>query len=91
MKITDQAKTVLTEVLKEQGAEGLRLSSTAGCCGPQIAVSMDDPEPTDTVGNINGIRVAIDPSMEGTDALTIDIETTPEGVGLVLIGANNCC
>jgi iron-sulfur cluster assembly protein len=91
MHITDQAKTVLTEVLQEQGAEGLRLSSIAGCCGPQIAVSMADPEPTDTIETINGIRVAIDPSMKGTDELTIDVETTPEGEGLVLIGANNCC
>jgi iron-sulfur cluster assembly protein len=91
MHITDQAKTVLTELLQEQGADGIRLSSIAGCCGPQIAVSMDDPEPTDTIETINGIRVAIDPSMEGTDKLTIDIETTSDGVGLVLIGANQCC
>ncbi|MCA1060470.1 adhesin [Rossellomorea aquimaris] len=91
MNITDQAKQVLSEVLREQGAEGIRLSSVAGCCGPQISVSMDDPEPTDHIESINGIRVAIDSSMQGTEALTIDVETTPQGEGLVLIGANQCC
>jgi iron-sulfur cluster assembly protein len=91
MQITDQAKQVLVDILKEQGAEGLRLSSVAGCCGPQIAISMDEPEPSDNIQTINGIRVAIDPDMTATQELTIDLEKTPEGEGLVLIGAGNCC
>ncbi|BCB04009.1 adhesin [Bacillus sp. KH172YL63] len=91
MNITAQAKTVLTDILAEQGAEGIRLSSVAGCCGPQVTVSMDDPEATDRIQAINGIRVAFDQSVEETDGLTIDVENTTDGVGLVLIGAGGGC
>ncbi|MFE4706128.1 hypothetical protein [Peribacillus simplex] len=41
MKITDEAKHLLVNVLNENGAEGIRLYSVAGCCGPQMALSLD--------------------------------------------------
>lgn len=91
MKITDAAKQLLENVLSENGAEGIRLYSVAGCCGPQFALSLDAPLESDTVTTINGIKVAIDSQVTATDELTLDKEENPEGAGLVLLGASNCC
>lgn len=91
MKITDGAKQLLENVLKENGAEGLRLYSVAGCCGPQFAISLDAPQESDIQKTINGIKVAIDSQIADTEELTLDKEDTQGGAGLVLIGASNCC
>ncbi|MFF2447812.1 adhesin [Neobacillus sp. NPDC058068] len=91
MKITDGAKQLLESFLNEKGAEGIRLYSVAGCCGPQFAISLDTPEESDTIQTINGIKVAFDSQITGTDELTLDKEENQEGAGLVLIGANSCC
>ncbi len=91
MKITDGAKELLENFLNEKGAGGIRLTSVAGCCGPQFTISLDEPIESDTVSTINGIKVAIDSQMTGTDDITLDKEESPEGVGLVLLGASNCC
>ncbi|USK62427.1 adhesin [Peribacillus asahii] len=91
MKITDGAKQLLENFLNEKGAEGIRLTSVAGCCGPQFALTLDAPEESDTIQTINGIRVAFDSNVTGTEELTLDKEENEDGAGLVLLGASNCC
>ena len=91
MKITDNAKQLLEKFLNEKGAEGIRLSSVAGCCGPQFTITLDAPMESDKIETINGIKVAIDSEVTGTEELTLDIEENQNGAGLVLIGADNCC
>ncbi|QNF28228.1 adhesin [Metabacillus elymi] len=91
MKITDGAKELLENFLNEKGAEGIRLTSVAGCCGPQFTISLDAPEESDIVKSINGIKVAIDSQITGTDELTLDKEQNENGTGLVLLGASECC
>lgn len=91
MKITDGAKQLLENYLKEKGAEGIRLSTVAGCCGPQFTITLDAPIESDEIETINGIKVAFDSQVNGTEELTLDIEEGQNGTGLVLIGASNCC
>ncbi|CAH0143525.1 adhesin [Peribacillus sp. Bi134] len=91
MKITDGAKQLLENFLNENGAEGIRLSSVAGCCGPQMTLSLDAPQKTDIIQTINGIRVAIDSQITSTEEFTLDKEENQEGAGLVLLGGSNCC
>ncbi|WP_416828421.1 adhesin [Ectobacillus polymachus] len=91
MKITDEAKELLENVLSEKGAEGVRLFTVAGCCGPQFALSLDAPQESDTVKTINGIKVAFDSQITGTEELTLDKEKNQDGEGLVLLGASSCC
>ncbi|MDR7001852.1 adhesin [Neobacillus niacini] len=91
MKITDGAKQLLENILSENGAEGIRLYAVAGCCGPQFALSLDPPLESDQIETINGIRVAIDSQVPATDELILDKEENNDGVGLVLLGASNCC
>ncbi|MFV2046355.1 adhesin [Metabacillus litoralis] len=91
MNITDGAKELLMNFLSEKGAEGIRLTSIAGCCGPQFTISLDAPIESDEVSIINGIKVAIDSQLAGTKELTLDKEENQDGAGLVLLGASNCC
>lgn len=91
MKITDAAKQLLENVLTENGAEGIRLYSVAGCCGPQFALSLDAPQPNDMIETINGIKVAFDSQINATEELTLDKEESQNGEGLVLLGASSCC
>ncbi|MDV7763994.1 MULTISPECIES: adhesin [Peribacillus] len=91
MKITDGAKGLLENFLNEKGADGIRLTSVAGCCGPQFTISLDDPQESDTIETINGIKVAMDSQITGTDELTLDKEENQEGAGLVLLGGSSCC
>lgn len=91
MKITDEAKKLLENVLSENGAEGIRLYSVAGCCGPQFALSLDTPLESDTIKTVNGIKVAIDSQITATEELTLDKEENQNGAGLVLLGASSCC
>jgi hypothetical protein len=89
MNITDGAKQILVGFLSKRGAEGIRLTSVEGCCGPQFRISLDAPIESDRIETINGIRVAIDSEVTGSEELTID--KGENGAGIVLIGGSNCC
>jgi Fe-S cluster assembly iron-binding protein IscA len=91
VKITDEAKQLLENVLSENGAESIRLYAVAGCCGPQYALSLDPPKEADKIETINGIKVAVDSEVEVTEELTLDKEESQQGAGLVLLGASSCC
>jgi HesB-like selenoprotein len=93
MVITDQAKQALQDILKEHGKEGIRLySAGGGCCGPQIGISLDNPQATDRLENINGIQVSIDEQVASIiQGVTLDVEEAGEGVQFVLLGLNQCC
>ncbi|WP_318615885.1 iron-sulfur cluster biosynthesis family protein [Sporosarcina sp. YIM B06819] len=92
MDITNKAKEYIQSLLKEQQAEGLRIYAVEGCCGPQIALSLDSPEESDTVSVINEIPVAIALlAKEIISDLTLDFESKGEQSGLVMIGAPNNC
>ena len=70
-------------------AEGIRLTSVEGCCGPQFEISLDAPIESDRIETINGIKVAIDAEVTGSEELTID--KGENGAGIVLIGGSDCC
>ena len=56
-----------------------------------LRLSLDAPLESDTIETINGIKVAFDSQVTGTEELTLDKEENQDGAGLVLIGASNCC
>ncbi|MGZ0879644.1 adhesin [Priestia megaterium] len=93
MNITDGAKKMLEDVFAEQGAKGIRFHSEgAGCCGPQVGLSLDEPTEDDTVQEVNGIQVAIENTvLSTTQGLTLDVQESPQGAGFVLVGMDNSC
>lgn len=90
MEISDQARDHLIPMLKEQNAAGIRLYFGGyGWGGPQIGVSLDEPQPQDSVRTINQIRVAFAGNIEGyTDDLVL--EFIKESNGFALLGSNSC-
>lgn len=92
MMITNEAKQYIQSILEEQKAEGMRIHAVAGCCGPQIGLSLDAPEASDEVTNVNGIRMAVAPEAKDlADSLTLDFEKQGEQSGLVMVGVPAGC
>lgn len=93
MNITNEAKQYIQTMLEEQQAKGLRVYAVeGGCCGPQIGLSLDMPDESDTVSIINDISVAV--ALQAKDLisnLTLDFESQGEQSGLIMIGAPNNC
>lgn len=90
MNITQPAKEMLLESMKENTAEGIRFYFAGqGCCGPQFGLSMDAPEQGDVIKEVNGIRVALDERVSKmVDEVLLDFKNG----GLVLEGLpeSNC-
>lgn len=93
MKITDQAKTFIEEVLQENNAKGIKvIFAGMGWGGPKLGLSLDEATDQDVVETINGVQVAFEKSIiEQTEGLTLDFQETPQGSGLVMVGTNDCC
>ncbi|WP_110111796.1 adhesin [Bacillus sp. CGMCC 1.16541] len=93
MNITNEAKSMLENVFKQQGASNIRFySEGGGCCGPQIGLSLEPPTDVDTVKEVNGIQVAIETTiLSTTDGLTLDVQDSPQGPGFVLVGMESSC
>ncbi|WP_342527351.1 iron-sulfur cluster biosynthesis family protein [Chryseomicrobium sp. FSL W7-1435] len=92
MMITNEAKQYIQSILEEQKAEGMRIHTVAGCCGPQIGMSLDAPEAMDEVLDINGIRMAVAPEAKDlAEGLTLDFEKQGEQSGLVMVGVPAGC
>ncbi|MGP4074647.1 adhesin [Halobacillus sp. K22] len=89
MKITDEAKQALTTILGDNNAENIRIyAMSGGCCGPQIGLSLEEAQTTDSVQEVNGISLAIDQEIKDTvQGVTLD----KDGEQLVMLGLNNCC
>ncbi|WP_110113207.1 Fe-S cluster assembly protein HesB [Bacillus sp. CGMCC 1.16541] len=93
MVITSKAKTLVEEVLAEQGIEGIRLFFKGISCEiPNIGLAFQPEEEGDELQIINGIKVAIQPDiLPYTDELILDVHTTPYGPGLALVGVKTDC
>ncbi|WP_077325024.1 adhesin [Virgibacillus siamensis] len=93
MNITDGAKQKLEIIFQEQGAKGIRFySNGAGCCGPQVGLSLEEPKDTDVIQDINGVQVALEKDIkDSVEELTLDNDETPEGPRFVLLGMDQCC
>ncbi|SHJ73894.1 hypothetical protein [Alicyclobacillus tolerans] len=92
MQITDAGKRFIDGLLQQHQSEGIRVVfAGAGCCGPKLGLSLDEPHDDDIVQIINGIKVAIENRVvPHTQAVTLDFQCTEASSGLVLVGQNNC-
>lgn len=92
MQITDKARDSLMQVLQEQNASGIRVYFAGISWGrPKIGLALDEPEEDDIVIEANGIRVAIDPSIE-IEAKESTLDFNEQANGFVLSGNDrDCC
>lgn len=90
MQITDQARDQLIQVLEAKKAAGIRLYFGGyGWGGPQIGVSLDEPQEQDMIKVINQIQVAFAGNIvDYTNDLVL--EYYKENNGFALIGGSSC-
>ena len=93
MIITDEAKTFIENMMKEAGVSTLRFGySGAGCCGPSYQLSLEKPQPDDTVTLVNEVEVAVDSRVaDQISGLTLDLVQDEQGAGLTISGGSDCC
>lgn len=76
MIITDEAKVVLADMLKENGQDSLQASLQQGCCGTSLYFSFTNKKADEQPVIVNGINVL----MEGeavfkTNTVTIKVDS----------------
>ncbi|WP_163528391.1 hypothetical protein [Halobacillus ihumii] len=88
MRITDQARKLLDQLLEDEEASCLRLFFAGfGCGEPDIGMTLAEPEADDELHHINSIPVAIDQRIiHLTKELTIDGKQTMEGPKFQMFG-----
>lgn len=93
MVITDKAKDFIESVMKANNVDTLRFASNGeGCCGPSWGVELAPAEADDVVETINGINVAIAPSIvEVVGQIMLDVQGEGDQAGLVIQGGSSCC
>ncbi|WP_303870074.1 hypothetical protein [Acetobacterium wieringae] len=92
MIITDEAKVVLEEMLKENGQDSLQATLQQGCCGSSLYFTLTNKKAGDQPVIVNGINVL----MEGEAVLktnTVTLKINDEGKLFVedTAQASGCC
>ncbi|TFD95870.1 adhesin [Jeotgalibacillus sp. R-1-5s-1] len=91
MNITPGAVSFLKQVVEEKGAEGIRFFKAGeGCCGPSFGLGLDPSQENDQIHQFDGLQLAVDAELGSVDAITLDVEETPEGPQIVMLGGNAC-
>ncbi len=92
IELTPVAADKLRELRQSEPARTYLRLFVAGrtCSGYQYGLALDDKvEEKDTVSELNGIQVAVDPvSQPYCDGATIDFVSTPDGEGFIVRNAS---
>ncbi|WP_026688978.1 iron-sulfur cluster biosynthesis family protein [Alteribacter aurantiacus] len=93
MQITNEAKQFLQEMMSRKDVETVRFFFAGmGCGTPQMGVRLEEAQPKDHVSEVNGVKVAIDPTIKDqTENITLDFEEREGSRSIVLHGLDSCC
>lgn len=87
MKISEEGKKYLTQMMSDSGVNTLRFYAIPGCCGLSVGVELAPIEETDRVEIVDGFEVAIHQDIDNQlTNVTIHAEEEDGEVGLVLMG-----
>ncbi|WP_101846658.1 hypothetical protein [Halobacillus sp. Marseille-P3879] len=88
MKITDEARDLLLQILEDAEHGVLRLYFAGyGCGEPDVGLTIADPEADDELDRVNSVPVAVDKKiLHLTEPLTIDGKQTMEGPKFKMLG-----
>ncbi len=93
IEITDSAATKIKDLLAEQGKtdHALRIFVRGmSCSGPAYGMALDnEPRPDDTVSELNGVKVLIDPqSAPYLEGVKVDYVDSLMGKGFTVVNPN---
>ena len=78
MNITNEAKVLVTDLLKTNGYDSLQASLQSGCCGESLYFSFAKLKETDKPVYFNGVPVLMDGRVEAKTG-TVTIKTNDVG------------
>lgn len=86
MKITEQAKIKLEQILSANKCDALKVTLQRSCCGSSLMFELANKKPSDTVEMINGISVIMDSeAKKNAEKAVVDIKNGE------LIVSSSCC
>lgn len=89
MKITDEAKTLITETLVSNNCDCLQVTLQKSCCGTSLNFAIGNLNANDKPFSINGISVIMDSQVQSrTDKVTL---AAKNGELIVEGDAPSCC
>lgn len=92
MNITNEAIDFLKTALEENETKSVRIITEAGCCGPTLGLAVATPEETDEVKQFDTLTFAVAKEAEAlAENVTLDVESTEDGITLVLHGLQPSC
>ncbi|MBK5243499.1 MAG: hypothetical protein JJE18_00485 [Eubacteriaceae bacterium] len=92
MIITDEAKVLLTEMMKTNGYDSLQASLQSGCCGESLYFSFTKLKEEDKPVYINGVAVLMKGEVEAkTETVTLKKNDDGELVVEDSAQASGCC
>ncbi|MCT4786753.1 Fe-S cluster assembly protein HesB [Exiguobacterium aestuarii] len=92
MNITNEAIDFLQTALEEEETKSVRIITEAGCCGPTLGLAVATPEETDEVKQFGALTFAVAKEAEVlAENVTLDVESTEDGITLVLHGLQPSC
>lgn len=94
MKMTEQAKVFIQEIMQANNVSTLRFFGVEGCCGVNVSVALQEAEENDVVEQVSGLNIAMQADMKDQlTNVTIDVEEENGEMGIILNGYNNnsCC
>lgn len=75
MKITDEAKSLISEALVSNGCDCLQISLVQSCCGTSLNFALTQSQAGDEPVSINGISVMMDKeAQERAEAVILSTE-----------------
>jgi len=90
--LTESAATHLRALIEEKGEPGKALRiyiERGGCAGLSYEMKLDDPKPTDTAAERDGVKVIVDPeSLHHLDGSTVDYCDDLSGTGFRIQNPN---
>lgn len=86
MKITEQAKIKLEQILSANKCDALKVTLQRSCCGSSLMFELAKIKPNDTVENIDGISVIMDSTAKvSAETAIVDIKNGE------LVVSSSCC
>lgn len=87
MKISNEAKEQILQIIDEEESSNLRIFAAGGCGGTQLGMGLEEPAESDLITEVNGIRVSIESSMQDVAKdIELDLEESSEGVDFIIKG-----
>ena len=89
MKITEEAKTIITEALKSNGCDCLQAKLQRSCCGTSLVFNLTKLEAGQTPITVDGVSVLMDNNtQERANTVTVAVE---DGKLVIHDDKPSCC